>query len=47
MLFEISGKGIVCNVYYIEQNKLDEISALVCPAGPGLKELLIKTVIIS
>jgi hypothetical protein len=42
MLFEISGKGIVCNVYYIEQNKLDEISALVCPAGPGLKELLTK-----
>lgn len=42
MLFEISGKGIVCNVYYIEQNRLDEISALVCPSGPGLKELLIK-----
>ena len=42
MLFEISGKGIVCNVYYIEQIKLDEISALVRPSGPGLKELLIK-----
>lgn len=40
MKFEIFGKGVVCNVYYIEKNKLDEISMLVSETGPGLKELL-------
>ena len=40
MKFEISGKGIVCNVYYIEEEKLQEISALTCETGPGLKDLL-------
>jgi hypothetical protein len=42
MKFEIFGKGVVCNVYYIEKNKLDEISMLVRETGPGLKELLEK-----
>ncbi|MDB3948435.1 hypothetical protein N9370_01540 [Paracoccaceae bacterium] len=42
MRFEISGKGVVCNVYYIEREKLDEISTLTNETGPGLKELLQK-----
>ena len=42
MRFEISGKGVVCNVYYIERAKLDEISTLTSESGPGLKELLQK-----
>jgi len=42
MQFEISGKGIVCNVYYIEQQKLEDISGQVSPTGPGLKDLLLE-----
>jgi len=42
MKFEMSGKGVVCNVYYIEKTKLDELSELVSEAGPGLRELLEK-----
>ena len=43
MKFEISGQGVVCNVYYIEKEKLDEISPLVNETtGPSLKELLIQ-----
>lgn len=42
MQFEIAGKGVVCNVYYIEKQKLDEISALTREIGPGLKDLLIE-----
>jgi len=42
MFFEISGEGIVCNVYYIERTKLDEISEFVAPSGPGLRQLLIE-----
>ena len=42
MKFEISGKGIVCNVYYIERDKLDEVSSQVCPNGPGLKDVLLE-----
>jgi hypothetical protein len=40
MIFEISGKGIVCNVYYIEREVLDDISKLVTEFGPSLKQLL-------
>ena len=40
MIFEISGKGIVCNVYYIEREVLDDISELVNELGPSLKQLL-------
>lgn len=42
MKFEIAGKGVVCNVYYIEKEKLDEISPLTTETGPGLKDLLIE-----
>lgn len=42
MRFEISGKGVVCNVYYIDKAILDKISLIVSDTGPGLKELLIK-----
>ena len=42
MKFEIAGKGIVCNVYYIEKEKLNEVSMLTSDTGPGLKELLIQ-----
>ena len=42
MQFEIAGKGVVCNVYYIEKQKLDEISPLTTETGPGLKDLLIE-----
>lgn len=42
MQFEIAGKGVVCNVYYIEKQKLDEISPLVRETGPGLKDLLLE-----
>jgi hypothetical protein len=41
MKFEMAGKGIVCNVYYIEKEKLDEISSLTREAGPDLKRLLL------
>jgi hypothetical protein len=40
MIFEISGKGIVCNVYYIEREVLDDISELVTERGPSLKQML-------
>lgn len=40
MKFEMSGKGVVCNVYYIEKTKLDELSGTVSEVGPGLKDLL-------
>ncbi|MDC0959264.1 hypothetical protein OAR42_02210 [Planktomarina temperata] len=42
MKFEIVGKGVVCNVYYIEKQKLDEISPLTRETGPGLKDLLLE-----
>ncbi len=42
MNFEMSGKGVVCNVYYIEKEKLDQISRLVKETGPSLKDLLIQ-----
>jgi hypothetical protein len=42
MKFEIAGKGVVCNVYYIEKQKLDEISPLTRETGPGLKDLLLE-----
>jgi hypothetical protein len=42
MQFEIAGKGVVCNVYYIEKQKLDEISPLTRETGPGLKDLLLE-----
>ena len=42
MKFEMSGKGVVCNVYYIEKTKLNELSKLTSETGPGLKELLEK-----
>ena len=42
MRFEITGKGVVCNVYYIEKQKLDEISPLTRETGPGLKDLLLE-----
>ena len=42
MQFEIAGKGVVCNVYYIEKQKLDEISSLTRETGPGLKDLLLE-----
>ena len=42
MKLEMSGKGVVCNVYYIEKEKLEEISRLTSETGPGLKELLEK-----
>jgi hypothetical protein len=42
MKFEISGKGVVCNVYYIESEKLEEICRLVKHNGPGLKEMLLQ-----
>ncbi|MEJ6509005.1 MAG: hypothetical protein QNL76_06340 [Octadecabacter sp.] len=42
MKFEMGGKGIVCNVYYIEKEKLEEISSLTRETGPGLKDLLIE-----
>jgi len=42
MQFEIAGKGVVCNVYYIEKQKLDEISPLIRETGPGLKDLLLE-----
>ena len=40
MIFEISGKGIICNVYYIEREALDDISELVTEFGPSLKQML-------
>jgi hypothetical protein len=42
MQFVITGKGVVCNVYYIEKQKLDEISPLTRETGPGLKDLLLE-----
>ena len=42
MQFEIAGKGAVCTAYYIEKQKLDEISPLIRETGPGLKDLLLE-----
>ena len=42
MKFEMSGKGVVCNVYYVDKAELEKISLIVSETGPGLKELLIQ-----